>query len=250
LLAQRTAKRLRWWREVLYILGFYGVYTAVRNTFGSAGVSSRHALNNAKHIISWERTVGLFHEEPIQQWFLGWRSFIRFWNVYYGTAHFVVTAAALIWMFRKMPERYPHLRTTLMITTGLALFGFALYPLMPPRLLDECGRFGACLHYGFVDTLKDPGGLWSFDSGTMAKVSNQYAAMPSLHCAWATWSALVLWPLVHRAWAKALVIAYPILTVFCIVVTANHYFLDAVGGLAVLAIGYVLGGFISGKTAR
>jgi hypothetical protein len=245
LLPHGSPKRLRWWREVVYVLVFYGVYTTIRNTFGSAGVSPRHALNNARHVIRWERAVGLFHEETIQRWFLSWRHFIQFWNVYYGSAHFIVTATALILMFRRMPQRYPRFRNTLMFTTGLALLGFAFYPLMPPRLLDECGRYGACLHYGFVDTLKDPGGLWSFDSGAMAKVSNQYAAMPSLHCAWATWSSIVLWPMVRRPWAKALVIAYPLLTVFCIVVTANHYLLDAVGGLVVLGAGYVLGAAVA-----
>src|SRR2546429_8738227 len=82
----------------------------------------------------------------------------------------------------------------------------------------------------------------------MQKLSNQYAAMPSLHCAWAGWCTFVLWPAVRRPWAKALVVAYPFITVFAIVVTANHYFLDAVGGAVVLAIGYVIGSFITNRT--
>jgi len=102
---QRAGTRLRWWREVLYVLAFYGIYTAVRNTQGSAVVSARHAFNNAKHIIRWEQWLHIFHEQAIQQAFLGARRFIQFWNVYYGSAHFVVTAAALIWLFRRAPER-------------------------------------------------------------------------------------------------------------------------------------------------
>jgi hypothetical protein len=221
---------LRWWREVLYVLAFYAVYTAVRNTQGSAVVSARHAFNNAKHVIRWEEWLHVYNEEAVQQAFLGARGFIRFWNVYYGTAHFVVTAAALIWLFRRRPARYALWRNTLAWTTALALIGFALYPLMPPRLLPPS--------YGFVDTLKDIGGLWSFDSGAMAKVSNQYAAMPSLHCGWALWVSFVVWPVARAAWARLLVVLYPLVTVFCIVVTANHYYLDAVGGLIVFSAGY------------
>src|SRR5438874_10427812 len=115
--------------------------------------------------------------------------------------------------------------------TGLALVGFALVPLMPPRLLTD---------HGFVDTLKQVGGLWSFDSGAMSKVSNQYAAMPSLHFGWSSWCACVLWPALRRPWAKVVVAAYPLLTLFAIVVTANHFFLDAVGGAVVFGAGYLM----------
>ena len=65
----------------------------------------------------------------------------------------------------------------------------------------------------------------------MADISNQYAAMPSLHIGWATWSAIALWPLLHRWWLRAAVLAYPLVTLLVIIVTANHYWIDAVGGL-------------------
>ncbi|MEM8709204.1 MAG: phosphatase PAP2 family protein, partial [Actinomycetota bacterium] len=88
-----------------------------------------------------------------------------------------------------------------------------------------------------VDTLVDPGGLWSFESGTMETISNQYAAMPSLHIAWAIWCTVALYPVLRRGWAKAMIAAYPVLTMFAIVVTANHYWLDAVGGVVALVMG-------------
>jgi hypothetical protein len=235
-----TRARLRWWREVLYVLAFYGVYTYIRNR--GIGSGARHvALAHAKEIIRIERFLGSFHEETIQDWFLPYHRFIEFWNVYYGTAHFIVTAFALIWMFRKMPERYAVWRNTLAITTGLALLGFAFYPLMPPRLLDSCGdAYGACLHYGFVDTLQAIGGLWSFDSGAMQKISNQYAAMPSLHFAWSSWCVFVLYPGIRKQWLRVLVVAYPFVTLFAIIVTANHYWLDAAGGALILTAGHFL----------
>ena len=222
-------RRLRWWREFLYILAFYVVYSMIRNTQGSASVSVAHALGHARDLIHLERVLGLYHERWVQQEFLSQRGFMEFWNLFYGTFHFVVTVVALIMLFRRFPQRYPLWRNALAITTAVALVGFAFYPLMPPRLLPAS--------YGFVDTLKVFGSLWSFDSGTMHKISNQYAAMPSLHFAWATWSTVVLAPMVKRTWARSLVFAYPAATLFAIVVTANHYFLDAVAGAVIFAIG-------------
>ena len=225
--------RLRWWRELVFVLTFYAIYSFIRNQFGSPGAPPAHAVHHARSIIDLERDLGIYHEETVQEWFLSWRSFIQFWNLFYGTFHFVVTAFCIVWLFRRFPERYVRWRTTLAITTALALIGFAFYPLEPPRLLDAS--------YGFIDTLKDYGGLWSFDSGAMSKVSNQYAAMPSLHFAWSTWCALVLVPTLRRTWLKALAISYPLLTLFAIVVTANHYVLDAAGGVVILVVALPLG---------
>jgi hypothetical protein len=242
-----ATSRLRWWREVLYIAVFYAIYTWIRNQFGSASVESRVAYDHALLIIDIERALGLFHEESIQGFFLDWKLFIQFWNVFYGTFHFVVTIGVLLWLFFGRRNQYSVWRNTLAFTTGLALLGFSLFPLMPPRLLCHC-EFGAgdgdpyfTDDYGFVDTLADYGGLWSFNEGTMAKVSNQYAAMPSLHFAWSLWCALAIWGRTRHRWARILAAIYPVATLFAIVVTANHFWLDAVGGAIVLGVGWVLG---------
>ncbi|MGI8983112.1 MAG: phosphatase PAP2 family protein [Acidimicrobiales bacterium] len=239
--APAPLRRLRWWKEVLYIVAFYGVYSVIRNTQGSASVSEALAFSHARQVIDIERALGLYVEEGIQQAFLGWRWFIQFWNLFYGTFHFVVTIAALVLLFQRFPARYPRWRNTLAATTGLALIGFAAYPLMPPRLLPAS--------YGFVDTLGVFGGLWSFDSGPVAQVSNQYAAMPSLHFAWSAWSAFVLYPMLRRRWSRALVLSYPAATTFAIVVTANHFWLDAAGGALVLGVGALIGFRLAAATA-
>ncbi len=233
-----TNTRLRWWVEILVLLALYIVYSAIRNEFGSATVSPDHAFDNARRVIDIERELGLFIEESIQDAFLGYRLFLQFWNVFYGTLHFWITGYALIYLFRKQPARYSLWRNTIIFATLLALIGFAFFPLMPPRLLDAGPPFGGFAGYGFVDTLAVYGGLWSFDSGAMEQISNQYAAMPSLHFAWALWTFLVLFPHMKHRWSKILIAAYPWLTLFAIVVTANHYWLDAIGGVVVLAGGY------------
>jgi hypothetical protein len=233
---------LRWWKELLLIGGFYLVYTLVRDLFGSASVGAVHAWHNAERVIRVERDLGLFHEQQIQQWFLHWPWMVRTFDVYYGSLHFVVPVVVLVLLFKRWPEDYRKWRNVLAATTGLALIGFALFPLMPPRLLCDCAYgAGSGVHYGFVDTMARYGGLWAFDSGGMKEVSNQYAAMPSLHVAWATWCTLALLPHLRRPWSRALAIAYPFATVLAVVVTANHYLLDAVGGLITLAGGLALG---------
>ena len=248
----RTAlgRHLRWWREVLYVLAFYLVYSWVRNQFGSAGDdAARIAYEHARDIIRVQDAVGLWFEPELQRWYLDLPAMglIRVWNIYYGTAHFVVTAGALIWLYRRQPDRYSVWRTTLAAMTALALIGFASYSLMPPRLLGSTSQYGACYQQepdcrgeSIVDTLAVHGGWLSFDDDEVATVSNQYAAMPSMHTGWSTWSAFVMWGLVRRRWLRALIVAYPLATVFCIMITGNHFWLDAVGGLAAFGAGYAM----------
>jgi hypothetical protein len=250
---------LRWWREILYVVAFYLVYSWIRNQFGSEAVSIDHAFDNARRIIDLEDALGLYIEPTVQSWFVsgqfadngsvvleygfpGAKLFLQFWNIFYGTFHFIITAGTLTWLFVRFPSSYRKWRNVLMFTTATALLGFTLFPLMPPRLLADCGTFGACaVRYDFVDSLSDVGSLWSFDSGTMQKVSNQYAAMPSLHFAWSMWCFLALYRKLRSRWARLLIAIYPWMTLFAIVVTANHFWLDAAGGAAILTLGYLAG---------
>lgn len=248
------APRLRWYREVGTIVVFYVVYSAIRNLFGSNAVSPETALRNAHRVVQVEKLIGGFVEADIQRFFLEWgTTFIRFWNLYYGTLHFVVTGGVFVWLYRRHPRRYPRWRNTLGATTALALIGFSLFPLMPPRLLSAGGPFGGGdLRYAgmFVDTLAEFPTLWSFNSGAMQSVSNQYAAMPSLHVGWSLWCVLAVYPFLRARWAKALFLLYVPATVFTIVVTANHYWLDAVGGAATFQVGLLIAGRIEAVKLR
>ena len=206
--AQVAAGRLRWWRELLYVAVFYAVYSSVRNLFGSQGtgedIDASVAFEHARQIIDIQRAMGLYFEADLQRWYLDLPAMglIRVWNIFYGTAHFVVTAGALVWLYRSDKARYPRWRNTLLVTTAVAIVGFASYSLMPPRLLDDPGKYGACRiyapeaafaaepgeksvegcdRYGFVDTLAVHGGWISFDDEKAAGLTNQYAAMPSMH---------------------------------------------------------------------
>ena len=241
---------LQWWNELIIIGAFYGLYTFIRNQFGSdLGPSVKQAaIDNAYDVIAWERAVHLFGEKGIQDVFIEWDLFIKFWNIFYGFCHFAVTIGVMVLLFVRHPARYGVQRTVLAFTTALALVGFAVYPLMPPRLLNDCSAFGACdLNYSYVDTLVHPGGFWSFNSSTMMDISNQYAAMPSLHIAWSVWCVVAALPVLRRRWTRLALLAYPWLTLFAVMVTANHYWLDAVGGLLAVVIAYPAGVLVAGR---
>jgi hypothetical protein len=237
-----------WKREVVLVASVYGAYTLVRNQFGSAHLTDgarAAAYRNAVRVIDIERALRIFHEMAVQQWFID-TSAISFFNIYYGAAHSLVTVGVLIWLLATRPAHFRRWRAVLLFTTVLGLVGYSAFPLMPPRLLDAGGRYGSgslasaeVAQYSFTDTLREGTAAWSFDSEPVDQISNQYAAMPSLHVAWATWAALVLIKFSRRRWVKGLAILHPVITVLAITATANHFFLDAIGGLAVLGLGYL-----------
>jgi hypothetical protein len=230
--------RLGWIGEVVGGLAIYLSYDTLRSHVAGP---THIAFAHAKQIISAERFLHIYWERDIQQAFLRVDWFIAFWNIYYGTIHFVMPIVALVWLFRRAPARYVRWRNTLALMFGLAVLGFWLYPLMPPRVMPS--------RYGFVDTAAEyynfgPQVRVKFDQHgqptheAAEQFGNLYAAMPSFHVGWSTWVALTLWPLVRRNWAKLLLVAYPLTILFCITVTANHWLLDAVGGWVVLGLGY------------
>lgn len=218
---------LYWWAEVGFVLAYYLIYSAIRNhNTADAGLAFQHA----RSLIEFQHRIGLYHEATIQAWALHARPLIIGANYFYGSLHFVVTIGVGIFLYRRWSDDYPFWRNTLAIATGTALIGFTFWPLMPPRLLPAS--------YGFVDTLAKYPTFWSFDSGALHNISNQFAAMPSVHCCWALWCACVLVPRVRPRWGKVLAALYPVSTVVVIVITGNHYVLDAVAGFAILGFGF------------
>jgi hypothetical protein len=225
----KPVRRLYWWREVLITLVLYQVYSAIRNVSeGTRETAFRHATQ----LMDWQSAIGINHEQTLQSWALDSRALIVFMNYVYGSLHFIVTAGAVIYLYRRWPGDYPRWRNTLALTTILALIGFVFWPLMPPRLLPA--------HYGFVDTLARYPTFWSFESGAINEISNQYAAMPSLHFGWALFCAASLSPRLRHPAARVAAALYPVLTLAAIVLTANHFFLDAAGGAVVFLAGYGL----------
>ncbi|MGZ4692272.1 MAG: phosphatase PAP2 family protein [Acidimicrobiales bacterium] len=241
-----TGHEIYWWVEVGIVVVFDLIYESVRNA-NKAG--AQRAYDNAVRIIDWQKTLGIYHEQTMQQWAVHYEWLIIAANYFYGSVYIGATVFTLVFLYRRFPDDYPLWRNTLLVGTLLGLIGFATFPLMPPRLLPTMAGYGG-FHY--VDTLVKFPTFWSFDSSAMKSISNQYAAMPSLHCGWALWGCSVLLPRVRSWWAKALAVAYPVVTILVVVITANHYFLDAVGGAAIFLVGYGVARLVtrSGRTPR
>ncbi len=199
------------------------------------------ALGHGDGLVAFERTFGLFHEHAIQHAVLGFGPsvFGALANWWYGLMHFAATAAVLVWLYRSYPNDYPRWRNTLVISAVAALAIQAVWPATPPRLLDGSG--GTPI---FRDTLGSFSALWSFSSG--GGVANQYAAMPSMHAVWALICACIVVPRVSRRWVKGAAIAYPVVTVLAIVVSGNHYFVDALAAVPIVGFGY----FVSRRFTR
>ena len=161
-------------------------------------------------------------------------------NYYYATLHFVVTFAILLWLYVRHPRRYRPVRSVLYLASLIGLVGFWVFPLAPPRMLPSLG---------YVDTVVVFHTWGSFASGDIANESNQFAAMPSLHLAWALWCGIALVRLSPHQSVKVLGALYPFVTFAVILATANHFVLDAVGGGVVLGIGFGLQRLLTGRSA-
>lgn len=207
------------------------VYQAFERTRGILPQPAGAALRHARQVVRVERFLGMFHEAAVQRWFLPSHPVIEVFDFYYGTAHFVVPVVAVILLWRHDRDRYRRCRNAFGFMLALALPFFAFWPLTPPRLLPPPPHF--------VDTAATIGGMGALDRGNL-KDDNEVAAMPSLHVGWSSWCVVALLPALRRRWAKVALVAYPVLTLLVVIVTANHYWLDGAGGLAVLAGGFAL----------
>jgi membrane-associated phospholipid phosphatase len=183
------------------------------------------AMINGQNVIDLEKGVGTLFEPGLQKLFLDHRWVIDFANFMYMNSHFVVTTAFLVWLYIFRNQHFYFVRNMFMVAMGLALIGYALLPTAPPRLFE-----------GFTDTITDYAQV-NHDSALVKVFINPYAAIPSMHCAFAlmigvTGALIARHKLTKIAWA-----VYPLLVFWVVVVTANHFWSDAAAGylVAILA---------------
>ncbi|MFC3577755.1 phosphatase PAP2 family protein [Streptomyces yaanensis] len=226
--------RLRWWTELPLILLVYVSYSAGR-LLARGDVSS--AVDHGLAILRLEKALHINAEHPLNRLFTreAWLGIpADFW---YASLHYLVTPALLVWLFKRRAAHYRAARTWLMTSTFIGLIGFTLLPTCPPRLLSA--------GHGFVDTMAQYSsyGWWGGEASAprgLGGMTNQYAAMPSLHVGWALWCGVMLWLYGGARWTKAAGVAYALLTAVVVMGTANHYLLDAVAGAVVMGVGFLL----------
>lgn len=210
-------------RELALVAALFLLYRVAR---GLIDGQDQAALATAEWVWRVERFLHLPDEEVLQDWFLQWPDLVGLANWYYVGAHFPVTVLFLAYgWWRRPPPEYRWARRLLTALTALAVVVHVLMPLAPPRMLG---------HLGLVDTMAVIGP--SAYAGDLASVANQFAAMPSLHVGWALAIAVVVVRTASSQW-RWVALAHPVVTVAVVVVTANHFWVDAlVAALLLLAV--------------
>ncbi|MGW2519185.1 phosphatase PAP2 family protein [Streptomyces sp. NPDC001617] len=207
-------------RELLLVAGLFLVYKFGRQlATGHTG----EAVHNAHRVWDLERAVHLPGEGAVQSALLHSDTLVHLANTYYATVHFPATTAFLVWLYLKRPAHYVWARRVLATVTSAALVLPFVFPLAPPRMLAATG---------LVDTAKVYGPS-VYGPPSSDHLSNQFAAMPSLHFGWALMVAIGLIVATRSRW-RMLWLLHPMITLLVIVGTANHYWLDAIVATAML----------------
>jgi hypothetical protein len=220
----------RGWGDAVLQFGlFLGAYAGYQMVRGIADGRTDVAYANADRVIDLERSLGAFFEPGFQQALLDQRWLIDAANWMYLNTQFVITTGFIVWLYLFRNDSFNFVRNMFLISMGLALVGYAAFPTAPPRFIDGAG---------FTDTIA------SFtqtdqDSGAVSLLINPYAAVPSMHIAFAMMIAVPGVTLCRNAAARLFWSAYPLLVFFVITVTANHYWFDAAAGAAVACLSAV-----------
>ncbi|MCM1973371.1 bifunctional glycosyltransferase 87/phosphatase PAP2 family protein [Streptomyces sp. G1] len=229
--------------ELLLIRVTYAAYAKVRlaATGGSNSAGRARAEEHGQQILDLERFLHIDIEHTLNHAVVKVGFLREFFDFYYTSFHFVVPLTVLGLLYWRRPVDYRWARSALGFATLLALVGFWLYPLAPPRLMPGLG---------IIDTVHGVQDFTKPDYGTLTALTNQYAAMPSLHFGWSLWCGLIIAIVAPRVWMKLLGLLHPAFTLTAIVVTGNHWLLDAVGGAAVVGAGFGLTYLLQGPRAR
>jgi hypothetical protein len=204
-------------RQFALFAAAYYTYRVVRGVVDGRAAT---AFENARNLIDIERALHVFVEPSVQAWAAGSELVMDVASWIYINAQTTVTVSAIVWLYLFRNSSFYFVRNMMITAMGIALIGYIVFPTAPPRFLPE---------WGFFDSVADFTGVRS-DSVVINSLFNPYAAVPSMHVAFALMigvplARLVRWRALRMFWA-----VYPLLVTFVIVVTANHFFADAVLG--------------------
>ncbi|TQF08060.1 phosphatase PAP2 family protein [Kitasatospora acidiphila] len=229
--------RPAWWAELVLIIVGWVLYNDTRNAVPGQRDA---ALRRAGEVLGFEKHLHLSFEQWANHTADHTTWLIVGMNYYYATLYMVGLIGVLLWLYWRHPEQYRAARTALCVTSGSALLGFYFFALAPPRFLANAG---------FIDTVVKHHTWGSWASGSVDTVSNQYAAMPSIHVAWASWCGIVMFRLAKNQLVRALGVVFPLTTFAVIVCTGNHFEADAVAGATIAFLGFGVQRLLTGRPA-
>lgn len=221
--------------ELFLIAGLYVAYDGSRTLANDNVV---RALARARELLHLEDGLGLAWEQATNAWLAAHDLLGVIASFWYSSAHYVVTAGVLIWLYTRGRAVYLPARRALAATTLLGLACYLLMPTAPPRMLA-----------GYIDVLRLHAnvGWWGADASAprgLGGFTNQLAAFPSLHAGWSLWVAFAVTSAtrgsgVRGTIARVLAWAYAATTAVVVIGTANHWTLDVIVGWTVTIVGWV-----------
>jgi PAP2 superfamily protein len=233
------ARAWRWLRrrdgllQILIVVGGFQAYEGLRHVMKP---NWPEAFANAARVESLERWGHFAWEQSVQRLFLGMPHLVQAMNVFYFVGHFVLTGVFFTWLYFRSREGFRSVRNAFLIATAISLVIHRLFPTAPPRLA----------HVGLTDTLRAFSGI-DIGSPHSSPFSNPVAAVPSLHAGFAIGVAYGLVKFARRTWVRVLGVVYPLVVVLTIVVTGNHFILDALAGMLVMAVGIAASARLPGR---
>jgi hypothetical protein len=205
-------------RQVGLLMGAYFAYALAR---GLAEGRATAAFQHARELVHIERSLHMFVEPSVQAWASGSHFVMVVSSWLYVNAQGTITITALLFLYFRHNSSFYFVRNMLMVAMAIALVGYLVFPTAPPRFLPE---------QGFIDTVDNVAHVNLGSTGSMSAFVNIYAAVPSMHVAFAL---IIGWPLARLArssLARVVWLVYPLVMTFVIVVTANHFIADALLG--------------------
>jgi hypothetical protein len=220
--------------QLSLILGAALAYFGVRGLTEGREIT---AIANGRGLLDVEHTLGVDFESSAQSWILDHRALVTAANWVYIWGHWPVIALALIWLYRNHRHSYLLLRNAMFISGAIGLIIFMTFPVAPPRLMP-----GA-----FVDTVTELSS--SYRVLQPPSLINKFAAVPSLHVGWNLLVGITLFRKLRHPLARGLAVTSPLIMASAVILTANHYVLDAVAGSVVAVAGLLLAAFLGLKGA-
>jgi PAP2 superfamily protein len=218
-------------RQLALFAGSYLLYQLVRALVAHDQFSPGYTpFGNATKVIDFERSVRIFAEPAIQAWTARthWLMNAVAWS--YLNTHFVITAAALLFIYVRRNDSYYFVRNMFLVAMVIGLVGYVVFPTAPPRLMPE---------WGFVDSVREFTHVTA-DRGVSSQFVNSYAAVPSIHVCFAVLIGASMARLSHHAAGRFLWGVYPLWVTFVVVATGNHYLFDAVLGVLAAVLSAVV----------
>jgi hypothetical protein len=214
----------RGWLDALRQVSlFVAAYLAYRLVRGLVAGDANEAFAHARDLIALERDLHVFVEPSLQAWAMGSHFLIGTASWLYVNSQTTITVCALLYIYTRHNSRFYFVRNMFMIAMAIALVGYTVFPTAPPRFLPE---------WGFADTVSSMTGVHlDHTSASMSAMFNPYAAVPSMHVCFALIIGCTLARLSKHRVTAALWLLYPLLMTFVIIVTANHFIIDALLGV-------------------